>query len=129
MNPSSRRAFLKSSGALVALPALESLGFTPFVKAAEVARAPKRMVFLSIGWGVTKETWYPKVDQVGADYDLPESLSPLAEHKSDITIIQNLMHQFSNEAHWGSTMWLTGANRYAVPGQSFHNTVSVDQVA
>ncbi|MEM9283060.1 MAG: DUF1552 domain-containing protein, partial [Verrucomicrobiota bacterium] len=112
-----------------ALPALESLGFTPFVKAAEVARAPKRMVFLSIGWGVTKETWYPKVDQVGADYDLPESLSPLAEHKSDITIIQNLMHQFSNEAHWGSTMWLTGANRYAVPGQSFHNTISVDQVA
>ena len=26
-------------------------------------------------------------------------------------------------------MWLTGANRFAEPGQSFHNTVSADQVA
>ncbi len=114
---------------MLALPALESLGFTRFAKAAAPAKAPKRMVFLSMGWGVTKETWFPKVDQVGANYELPESLSPLADHRGDITIIQNLMHQFSNEAHWGSTMWLTGANRYAVPGQSFHNTISVDQVA
>jgi hypothetical protein len=26
-------------------------------------------------------------------------------------------------------MWLTGANRYAQPGQSFHNSISADQVA
>nr|MBP9225064.1 DUF1552 domain-containing protein [Verrucomicrobiales bacterium] len=31
--------------------------------------------------------------------------------------------------HAGSTMWLTGANRFAEPGQSFHNTISADQVA
>ena len=49
--------------------------------------------------------------------------------KDDLTIIQGLSNQFSTEAHWGSTFWLTGANRYAEPGQSFYNSVSADQVA
>lgn len=133
MNHSSRRAFLRGSTALIALPTLESIGFTRFArlaKATEIApQAAKRMVFLSMGFGVTKETWFPKQNQVGTDYALPENLKPLAEHKNDITIIQNLQHQYSNEAHWGSTFWLTGANRYGVPGQSFHNTISADQVA
>ena len=60
---------------------------------------------------------------------ITEGLAPLARHKEDITVIQNLANQFSNEAHWGSTFWLTGANRYAEPGQSFNNSVSADQVA
>ncbi|MEO0416603.1 MAG: DUF1552 domain-containing protein, partial [Verrucomicrobiota bacterium] len=89
----------------------------------------KRMVFLSMGWGVTKETWFPKKTDTGRDYQLSKNLAPLADFKDDITLIQNLQHQHSNEAHWGSTFWLTGANRYAVPGQSFNNTISVDQVA
>ena len=87
------------------------------------------MVFLGFGWGVTNETWFPDVKQTGADYTLPLGLQPLARHKSDFTVIQGLSNKFSNEAHWGSTFWLTGANRYAVPGQSFHNSVSADQVA
>ena len=44
-------------------------------------------------------------------------------------MIQGCSHQYSSEAHWGSTFWLTGANRYAIPGQSFSNTISADQVA
>ena len=74
---------------------------------------------LGFGWGVTKETWFPASKQTGADYELPEGLPPLARHKQDFTIIQNLGNQFANNAHWGSTFWLTGANRYAEPGQSF----------
>lgn len=34
-----------------------------------------------------------------------------------------------SEEHRGSTFWLTGANRFAGPGQSFHNSISADQVA
>lgn len=82
-----------------------------------------------MGWGVTKESWFPKLDQVGYDYDLPKNLAPLDRYKKDITVIQNLQHKYSTEAHWGSTFWLTGANRYGVPGQSFHNSISADQVA
>ncbi len=126
----SRRHFLRGTGALIALPALESIGFRRFASAAsKVPSAPsKRCVFLSIGFGVTKETWFPDVRQTGADYELSEGLSPLARHQSDITVIQGCSNQFSNEAHWGSTFWLTGANRYSVPGQNMANSISADQV-
>lgn len=98
--------------------------------AAAIAPAPaKRMVFLGMGFGVTKSTWFPDVSSVGSDYALPEGLKPLARHKSDFSVIQNLHHQFSRNGHSGSTFWLTGANQYGVPGKSFHNSVSVDQVA
>jgi hypothetical protein len=114
----------------VALPALESLGFRRFASAAEVTVArPKRAVFLGFGWGVTADTWFPDVKTAGADYALPPGLAPLARHKADFSLVQGLTNKFANEAHWGSTFWLTGANRYAEPGQSFHNSVSVDQVA
>lgn len=115
----SRRHVLQGVGSLIALPALESLGFRRFTQAASTIAGgpPKRSVFLSIGFGVTKETWYPDINQTGTDYELSEGLSPLARHKSDITVVQGCSNQFSNEAHWGSTFWLTGANRYSVAGQ------------
>ncbi|MEM6279472.1 MAG: DUF1552 domain-containing protein [Verrucomicrobiota bacterium] len=129
LSSSSRRGFLRSSSALIALPFLESFGFRRFASAAAPATSPKRFVFLGMGFGVTKESWYPDQEDTGVNYTLPEGLAPLAKHKADMTIIQNLANQYNNEAHWGSTFWLTGANRYAEPGQSFTNTVSVDQVA
>ncbi|MEM8953826.1 MAG: DUF1552 domain-containing protein [Verrucomicrobiota bacterium] len=126
-----RRSFLRSSTALIALPFLESLGFKRFAGAAAsaVVTPPKRMVFLGFGWGVTRESWFPDTKTIGAEYQLPPGLAPLARHKDDLTIIQNLNNQFANEAHWGSTFYLTGANRYAEPGQSFSNSISADQVA
>lgn len=126
-----RRALLKGGGTLLALPLLESLGMQQPLSAAvhSVTPAPKRMVFLGMGFGVTEESWYPDLSQVGADYEIPKVIAPLARHKNDLTIIQNLYHQYTVDGHFGSTFWLTGANRYAVAGQSFHNTISVDQVA
>lgn len=123
-----RRHFLRSSTAFIALPALESLGFRRFAAAAPVT-PPKRLVFLSFGWGITNETWYPDINQKGADYTLPPGLQPLARHKADFTVVQGLWNKFSNQGHAGSTFWLTGANRYAQAGQSFHNSISADQVA
>ena len=113
---------------MIALPFLESLGFRAFASAKPVA-PPKRMVFLGFGWGVTNETWFPDPKRTGADWELSEGLRPLAKHQSDLTVVQGCSNKFTNEAHWGSTFWLTGANRYAEPGQSFHNSVSADQVA
>jgi hypothetical protein len=126
-----RRHFLRGTGALIALPALESIGFHRFASAASKAPAtpPKRMVFLGFGFGVTKETWFPNVEQTGAKYDLSKGLAPLARHKADFTVVQGCANQYSNGPHWGSTFWLTGANRFAVPGQSMSNSISADQVA
>jgi Protein of unknown function (DUF1552) len=128
-NPT-RRQFLRASGTLVALPALESLGYRCKAVASESSLPrPKRMIFLGFGWGVTNETWFPDIKQTGTDYKLPPGLKPLERHKSDFTVIQGLSNKFSNEAHWGSTFWLSGANRYSEPGQSFHNSITADQVA
>lgn len=129
MNPKHhRRGFLKGAGTLIALPALESLHLP--ASAADAAKGrPKRAIFLNFGWGVTNETWFPDVKRTGTGYTLPPGLAPLARHKADFTVIQGLSNKFANEAHWGSTFWLTGANRYAEPGQSFHNSISADQVA
>lgn len=124
-----RRHFLRSASACIALPFLESLGFRRFMSAATPAMAPKRLMFLAFGWGVTRETWFPDTKDTGPNYTLPPGLAPLSRHKTDFTIVQGCSNKFSNEAHWGSTFWLTGANRYAQPGQSFSNSVSVDQVA
>ena len=126
-----RRHVLRSAAGVVALPFLPSLGFRRFAAAATAAAAPpaKRLVFLGFGWGVTDDFWYPDIKTPGPDYALPPGLAPLARHKADFTIVQGLWNKYSNEGHWGSTMWLTGANRYAQPGQNFHNSVSADQIA
>ena len=125
-----RRHFLRGTGALIALPALESIGYRLFASAAPEATTviPKRAIFMGMGFGVTKETWYPDLADTGADYKLTEGLAPLARHKKDFTILQGCSNQYSNEAHWGSTFWLTGANRYSVPGQNMANSISADQV-
>lgn len=123
-----RRQFLASSRALIALPFLESFMSGPAAAEAIAPGPAKRMVFLGMGFGVTQSTWFPDVNTVGTDYTLPEGLKPLARHKKDFSVIQNLFHQYSRNGHSGSTFWLTGANQYGVPGKSFHNTVSVDQV-
>ncbi len=127
----SRRFFLRSSSALVALPFLESLKMAQAASPRAITgeAPPKRMVFLGMGFGVTADIWYPDVEQTGSDFKLPRILRPLERHQKDVSIIQNLMHQYSADGHSGSTFWLTGANRYAVPGQNFFNSISVDQVA
>lgn len=124
-----RRHFLRGTGALIALPAMESIGFRRFAAATVPTTPPKRMVFLGFGFGVTKETWFPNVEQIGAKYDLPKGLAPLGRHKADFTVVQGCSNRYSNEAHWGSTFWLTGANRFAVAGQNMSNSISADQVA
>ena len=123
-----RRHFLRSTGTIIALPALESIGFRRFSRAATAA-PPKRMVFLGFGWGVTNETWFPDQAKTGSDWELSEGLKPLERHRQEITVVQGCSNKYTNEAHWGSTFWLTGANRYAQPGQSFSNSISADQVA
>ena len=124
-----RRAFLRSGTAAITLPFLESFGFKAFAATPKIIAPPKRMIFLGIGYGVTAAEWFPKKSEVGKNYKLPRGLAPMARHKSDFSIIQQTANENSADAHWGSTFWLTGANRYAEPGKSFHNTVSVDQVA
>ena len=126
--PTPRRTILKAAGSMLALPFLPSLGWRRAAAASPVT-PPKRMVFLGFGWGVTNETWFPDRTTTGLDYPLPAGLAPLEQHKARFSVIQGLSNRFTTEAHWGSTFWLTGANRYGEPGKSFSNSISADQVA
>lgn len=125
----SRRTFLQSSTAMIALPLFNSLEHHAFASTRKAGENPKRLIFTSFGWGVTEESWYPDINTPGKDYKLPAGLAPLKRHKKDFSVIQGLWHKYSDGGHAGSTMWLTGANRYAQPGVSFSNSISVDQVA
>ena len=125
----SRRHFLRAAGSLIALPSLESIGFRAFAAEKPAGARPKRLICIGMGFGVTQETWFPDVNQSGKEYTLSEGLAPLARHKDRFTLFQGLTNKYTQDAHWGSTFWLTGANRYAEAGQSFHNTISFDQVA
>ena len=129
MNSLSRRHFLRSATALLALPPLDSIGFRRFAKAQTPAAPPKRMVFLGFGFGVTQETWFPDPKATGDHYPLPPGLEPLARHRKKFTVVQGCRHRYSDNPHGGSTFWLTGANPFSEPGQSFHNSISADQVA
>lgn len=128
MSKVTRRYFIKGTGTTLALPFLASLNSSAFAKERR-SEPPQRMVFLCFGWGLTKETWFPDKSKTGKNWEITSGLKPLEAHKKDFTVIQNLEHKFSDEGHWGSTFYLTGANRYGVPGKSFSNTVSVDQIA
>ena len=123
-----RRNFLRSTSAVIALPLLESTGFRRFAKAATPNAPQKRMVFIGMGYGVTQETWFPDVKQTGTDYQLSPGLAPLKRHQADLTVIQGLSNRYAEDAHSGSTFWLTGANPHE-GGATFHNSISADQVA
>jgi len=126
----SRRYFLRSSSALIALPFLESFGFRRFASAASQAPAtpPRRMVFLGTGYGVTEDSWFPSEEQPGKDYDMPPGLKPLERHRANFSIVHQLSNRWSRSGHEGSTFWLTGANQFE-GGATFRNSISADQVA
>jgi len=123
-----RRHFLRSSAATLALPFLESIGFRKLAAAAAPSTPAKRMIFIAMGYGVTQETWFPDRKQTGSEFALPPGLVALERHKKDITIVQGLSNRYSEDAHAGSTFWLTGANPHE-GGAVFHNGISADQVA
>ena len=52
---SSRRSFLMTSGAALAMPMLES-----YAKETKLSKAPTRMIFCGVGYGFEEDTFYPK---------------------------------------------------------------------
>lgn len=125
MQLKSRGQFLRSGAALLPLPIFESISSNPVLGKTQ---SPKRIIFLATGWGLTSENWFLPLEHKGHWKQLPKALKPLEKYKNDFSMVRNCYHKHSKDAHVGSTFWLTGANRFAIPGRNFHNTISVDQV-
>ena len=109
MKKLSRRTVLRGIGATIALPWLEAMATTASPMAASAITAPKRLAFMYIPNGVIGSKWFP--EKTGEDFDLPESLQPLAKLQKDITVVSGLNRTYlSGEPHsQAGSCWLTSA--------------------
>ncbi len=127
-----RRAFLRGSGALLALPFLESLS-RPLLGAPSVAASarPVRLAFLYFPNGCNMNQWSPAGE--GSKFELSPTLQPLAPFQSDITVVKNLWnkHADTGDGHYVKTGgWLTSTTITKTTGAELNSGgVSVDQLA
>lgn len=113
-----RRQFLRSVGACLALPFLESSA------RAKPPESPKRMVCLMTNMGVLPGNFFPQTP--GADYEKTPYLEILAKHRSKTTVFSGLSHPGVDGAHLSERSFLSGAPHPAA--NNFRNSISVDQV-
>lgn len=97
-----RRLFLRAGTATIALPALEAFS-------RETAEAPKPKNFVTVGtWlGWHQNAFFPKTS--GPDYEMPETLQPLAGFRNDFTIFSGLDHRAPN-GHGAWSNFLSGSS-------------------
>ena len=128
---------MKGLGTVMALPVLEAM--LPPAKllaagATDAATFPRRMAFIYIPNGANMEDWTPQ--NVGADYELPYILQPLAHLKDDFQVISGLAHDKARPHGDGpgdharaSATFLTGCQARKTKGADIKVGVSVDQIA
>ncbi len=123
----SRRAFLRGTGAALALPWLEAMvpAFATRAQAAAASVAPKRFVAMCATLGFHTPFLFPK--ETGAGYSPTPYLEPLKELREDFSVISGLAHTEQNGAngHTSEMTWLTSAKHPGLAG--FKNSISIDQ--
>ncbi|MEY5009191.1 MAG: hypothetical protein RLZZ253_330 [Verrucomicrobiota bacterium] len=121
VRPLSRRRFLRSAGALVALPLLEA--FRPaFARSPE---EPRRLLVVSNNLGFLPKPILPK--NTGQGYALPPTLAPLEDIRSRFTFLSGVSHPDVNGGHSAENCFLTAARGPTKSG--FRNQISLDQFA
>ena len=130
--PLSRRHLLRTAGAALSLPLLESMlprswgAPSTFEPQPQSETVQPRMVCCYVPNGVNILDWMP-ADR-GDRYTLSPTLATLADHRDQFTVVSGLGHPHSKGGHSGADTWLTGADLTAKPGADYTNTMSIDQV-
>jgi hypothetical protein len=137
----SRRRFLKGVGALMALPAFESLmpvsslfasaGGAPI---AASSGAPLRMAFVYFPNGAHQANWWPTGE--GKAFELAATMKPLEKVKNMIQVLGGLDHKEATPGPDGagdharaSGTFLTGVRVKKTAGADIKAGASIDQVA
>ena len=126
-----RRAFLRGTGAALALPLLDAM--TPALAAP--APRPIRLSFIEVPNGIMMDKWTPAKE--GADFALTPVLEPLASFKDRMLVLSGLDQ---NEAKAlatdvggdhprACTAWLTSSHARMTSGADLRAGISVDQIA
>jgi hypothetical protein len=128
-----RRAFLRGTGAVLALPVLDAM--TPAF-AVEKA-SPIRMQFIEVPNGIMNlnNEWTPKTE--GTDFELSPTLQPLASFRDRMLVLTGLDQQQSaglafevgGDHPRACTAWLTGTHAKMTSGADLHAGTSADQLA
>ena len=118
--PFPRRQFLRGAGVLLGLPFFEqsiARGATP--------KAPRRMLIISNNLGFLPKPFFPKT--AGRDYELTQTLAPLADVRGEFSIFSGMSHPDVNGGHSAENCFLTAARGPTKSG--FRNQISLDQFA
>ncbi|MSO21622.1 MAG: DUF1552 domain-containing protein [Acidobacteria bacterium] len=134
-----RRAFLRGTGAVIALPLLD--GMVPAFASAlgsngeAGSRAPVRLGFINFPNGAIMDKWTPAAD--GAKFDLPPILEALAPYREKMLVISGLSHvnghrrmdEAGGDHSRAAATWLTGAHPKKTEGDDIRVGISADQLA
>lgn len=128
----SRRLILRSAGASLALPWLESLSAAPTSAGEERLTAPPlRMAFLFMPNGVRPDHWTPAGDD--EQYEITPHLKPVERHRNDFLLLENLWHKntIGRNGHWPKVpAFLSGGYVERTVGSDLDaGATSVDQFA
>jgi uncharacterized protein DUF1552 len=129
----SRRTVLRGLGVTMCLPLLEAMGTgRAYGAVAQTAKrkAPVRMAVLYMPNGVNPHAWTPA--GMGSDFQLSPTLAPLANVKSEVLVLSELMNRQSIEGdgHYVKVApFLTGTHVTKTTGSDLRcGGVSLDQM-
>ena len=124
----SRRAFLRGTGFVLALPFLEAMRpvFGASAKAANAAGAtPRRMVCIETNMGIMPQFFFP--EKAGRDFAPTPYLERLAAHRENFTVFSGVSHPGVTGGHAAERCFMTGTPHPERGG--FRNWISLDQFA
>ena len=116
----SRRTFLRGAGVTVALPFLETMGFSTPTR-----KVPRRMVCMETNQGIMPQFFFP--EKPGRDYALTPYLERLAAHRNAMTVFSGVSLPGVTGGHAAERCFLTGTPHPERGG--FRNWISIDQAA
>src|SRR6516164_972570 len=103
----SRRTFLQTTGATLALPFLESM--IPAMTAQAATNSGTRLTFVYVPHGAIMDRWTPKTE--GADFEFTPILKPLEPLRQYVNVVSGLGHKAADSTAVHSlspTTWLSG---------------------
>ncbi len=127
--PLSRRQLLRGSSVLLSLPFLTSLRNASSASETDTT-LPVRSAFLYFPNGVWEKAWVP--EKTGSDFELPPSLAPLGDLRSEVLVLSGLDKKNSHQGdgHYAKTAnFLTGMPVAKTTGKDVSSGgISVDQL-
>lgn len=100
INRIDRRTCLKGLGISMALPCLDIMADEKALNATR--NQDQRLVLMSVPNGVVQEKFHPKA--TGFDYEMSETLAPMADLRDDFTVFSHLQHDVRGGHAAGSTL-------------------------